>query len=138
MANLNLDERIRGRSRIAVARAGGRLESTLQATSPVDKGTMRNQTRVFPRGPLTLEIVVATDYASYVRDGTQPHFIFPTNKQYLAFYWDRAPANMGRLPDGRVLARAVRHPGTDPDPWYETAISRMPEFIDAELASIPT
>lgn len=54
--------------------------------------------------------------------GTQPHDIYPRRRKMLAFFWDSAPAGMGRLADGRVLARHVRHPGYKGDAWNERAM----------------
>lgn len=134
MASVNLTERVLGRTQIAVARAGATLESDLRVTAPRASGDLQNNTYVRPAGPRRLDILVGVDYATYVRDGTNPHFIFPSSRQYLAFQWPAAPQNMGRLPDGRVLARAVRHPGTDPNPWYNDALNQMPSNVLRELA----
>lgn len=53
--------------------------------------------------------------------GTKPHDIYPKRKRFLAFRWDEAPANMPRLPDGRVLAKHVHHPGYAGDDWVRRA-----------------
>ena len=53
--------------------------------------------------------------------GTKPHDIYPKRKKFLAFHWAAAPENMPRLPDGRVLARHVHHPGYAGDDWVGRA-----------------
>ena len=134
MAQLDLKERIRGRTRQAVASAGSDLESILVGNAPTgETQQLSRNTRVTPAGPNRLRIEVLVDYASYVREGTAPHPIDPVNRQYLAFEWAAAPANMGRLPDGRVLARHVDHPGTPPNTWYDDGINRLPDLIQSRL-----
>ena len=125
----HLVETIRGRSQTAYARAGGRLERRLRETSPVKSGETRRQTRVVPRGPLRLETIVDTDYASYLRSGTAPHEIRPRTKKALAFFWEKAGAN--------VVFTRVQHPGTDPNPWYNDALEQFPADVEYELRRLP-
>jgi len=129
VANIDaIKQRYIGRWQTGYARAGARLERELQSTSPVDTGEMRRQTRVFPRGPGALEVVVATDYASFVRDGTNPHVIEA-----------RPPRRALRFEVGGqvVFRRRVNHPGTNPNPWYNNALGRMPEFFNDEIRGLP-
>lgn len=129
MADLtDIKQRLIGRWQTGYARAGQRLEDELRATSPVDTGRMQSQTRVFPRGPLTLEVVVGTPYASFVRDGTSPHMIEPIPPRR-ALRWES---------DGRVFfRRRVNHPGSQPNAWYRSAVARMAEFVEAEFERLP-
>lgn len=55
--------------------------------------------------------------------GTKPHDIYPVKRKFLAFKWEGAPQGMRRLPDGRVLAKHVSHPGYAGDPWVSRAMS---------------
>jgi hypothetical protein len=61
-------------------------------------------------------------YALFVHEGTRPHIIRPKGHPFLAFRWAGAPATMRRLPDGRVLARVVHHPGTKPNRFLTNAL----------------
>lgn len=69
-------------------------------------------------------VIVGADvpYALFVHEGTRPHVIKPKKGKFLAFRWPGAPKNMGRLPDGRVLARVVHHPGTKPNRFLTNAL----------------
>lgn len=129
MATLDpLRQRLIGRWQTGWARAGSRLETELRATSPVDTGTMQSETRVFPRGPYVVEAVVATPYASFVRDGTRAHVIEarPPRK---ALRWESG---------GEVFyRRRVNHPGTQPNDWYVDATGRMAEFAEEEFGKLP-
>lgn len=86
---------------------------------------------------LTASVLVGTDYASFVREGTQPHVIRPKSRKKLAFYWPAAPSEVPKLPDGRVVVGRVNHPGTDPNPWYDNALGRWPEFLRDALRRAP-
>lgn len=120
-------QRLIGRWQTGYARGGQRVEDELQATSPFDTGRMQSETRVFPRGPFAVEVVVETDYASFVRDGTPPHVIEAKNRKTLR--WESNGAVFFR--------RRVNHPGTQPNDWYDRAVGRMGEFTEAELEKLP-
>lgn len=129
MATLDgLRQRLRGRYQTGYARAGAELEQRLQTDSPVDTGNMQQNTRVFPRGPLALEVVIAAEYASFVRDGTRPHVIAA-----------RPPRSALRFEiDGQVFyRRSVNHPGTDPNDWYDVALADFPNMVERQLAVLP-
>ena len=135
---INLDhvkQRVIGRTRIAVGRAASVLEADLRRTGPSDQGELNQKTTVKPSGPNRLTIQVGVEYASFVREGTDPHLILP-HKQYLAFDWPSAPGQVRRLPDGRVLAKKVQHPGTDPNPWFDNAVKDLPRMVQSELDAL--
>src|SRR5262245_30728042 len=70
----------------------------------VDTGRLRSSiTGPVPASGANPTVRVGTDvdYAVYVHEGTNPHFIFPVHKRYLSWV----------TPAGRVFARAVAHPG---------------------------
>lgn len=129
MATLDaLRQRLRGRYQTGYARAGAALEQRIVTDSPVDTGNMQQNSRVFPRGPLALEVVIAAEYASYVRGGTRPHVIAA-----------RPPRSALRFEiDGQVFyRRQVNHPGTQPNDWYDRALADFPAMVEAELRSLP-
>lgn len=132
-----LKTQIRNRATFAVREASPRLRQKIQATSPVETNRMKINSQVTPQG-LTARVRIATPYASFVREGTQPHVIRPRTKKMLAFFWPQAPAGMRRLPDGRVLARSVNHPGTSPNPWYDDALAEWPTMLKDALRRAPS
>lgn len=116
-----------GRAQTGWARTGARVETELASTGPEDTGNMNRNTRVFPRGPLAFEVVIAADYASFVRDGTRPHEIVPVTAQ--ALRWTDE--------GGTHFAKRVQHPGTQPNDWYEQATGKRIEFFADELGRLP-
>lgn len=116
-----------GRAQTGYSRAGARLENRLRETGPRgETGDLVRKTRVTPRGPLRLQTLVDTPYASYMREGTRPHEIQPRRKKVLRF-----------IIDGVVIfARRVQHPGTKPNNWYDQALDEFPRMIQDELRAI--
>ena len=126
---MDLVELVRGRARVAYARGGAHLEKRLRETSPRKTGELQRLTRVTPRGPLKLSVLVAAEYASYVRKGTAPHEIRPRFKKALAFFWEKVGENV-------IFAR-VHHPGTKANSWYDDALARFPADVEDELRRAP-
>lgn len=126
---MDLVEIIRGRAQTAYARAGASMEKRLRETAPRKTGELQRLTRVTPRGPLKLSVLVAAEYASYVREGTRPHEIRPRFKKALAFFWEKAGENV-------IFAR-VNHPGTKPNSWYDDALHLFPGDVEDELRRAP-
>ena len=122
----DLRTRITTRATRAVQTAAPRLESELKRTSPVKTGTMRGRTTVAAAG-LTATATIDTGYASYVREGTPPHTITAKRAAVLSFFWPR----VGR----QVFFRTVNHPGTQPNPWYNTAINRWSTLVGEALTN---
>lgn len=59
-------------------------------------------------------VVKATaKYAAFVHEGTKPHVIRPKNKR--ALFW----------PGAVQPAKAVRHPGTRPNPFFTRALEKV-------------
>ena len=58
--------------------------------------------------------------------------IYPKGHPYLAFYWAAAPAEMRRLPDGRVLARHVTLP---PRPYLKPGVEIVKPLIGSIVAA---
>lgn len=128
MANLSAArERYIGRWQTAYARAAARLETELRSTGPEDTGRQNTETRVFPRGPFRNEVIIATPYATFVRDGTQAHEIRARSAKALKF-------EVGGV---TIFRQSVQHPGTRPNPWYNEAVGKMAEFTESELRSLP-
>jgi hypothetical protein len=97
-------------------------ERELRDTSPVDSGTMRDQTSTKvsgSRGRITVEAKVDTDYAEMVSTGTRPHVIVPVRAQALRFQ-----ARSGDI----VYAAKVNHPGAQPDTWWDDSLRRLPDM----------
>lgn len=137
MARLDLKERIRGRTRVAVAQAGGDLESFLRSTGPEDSGDLIRNTRVTPAGPNRLRIEVLVDYASYVREGTRGHTL--PKKQTGVYVFDAEQAitlASGRTVSGTVYTRGpITHPGIQANQWYDDGINRLPDLVQFRLVT---
>lgn len=137
MADLTqLRNQIRRRAEYAVSDASQRLRQTLQSTAPHVSNRLILNTKVTPSG-LVATSEVKVPYASYVREGTRSHPIRPKRERYLAFFWPQAPERMRRLPDGRVLSKGVRHPGTTANPWYDNALMKWSDFLRDALRRAP-
>lgn len=125
MADLTvLRNQIRTRATFAVSDSSGRLQSVLKQTSPRDTGNMQNKTTVNANG-LVATARAATDYASFVREGTRPHVIRARRKKVLSFYWPVASRQM-------FLPR-VNHPGTRGNSWWDNAIRGWPDLLREAL-----
>lgn len=112
-------------------RAGRRMRRELDATVPVRTGELQRSARyrTYERGDTAfVEVTYLADHAIFVAEGTRPHVIVP-----------RRPGGVLRFP-GRggqiVFARRVNHPGTDPNPWWDDALERWPEFVADALVEV--
>lgn len=125
MADLTaIRNQIRTRATFAVSDSSRRLQTVLKQTSPKDTGNMQNRTTVNAQG-LVATARAATDYASFVRDGTRPHVIRPRRKKVLSFYWPVTGRQM-------FLPR-VNHPGTRRNTWWDNGIRQWPDFLREAL-----
>lgn len=127
MTFASLRQRYIGRAQTAFARSGGKLEQVIRSNSPVKTGNMQAKTRVIPRGPLKMQTLIDTEYASFVRLGTKPHDIRPVRKQVLRF------EVAGKV----IFSRHVRHPGTRSNDWYDQALNQRTRLLEDELRQIP-
>jgi hypothetical protein len=112
-----------------IARASAvQLEADLKRTAPIgDTKRLQKSTTVRVTGVgdvIVTEAVVDVPYAEPVIKGARPHVIKPRKGQFLAFAWGAAPANIRKLPDGRVLVRQVNHPGNEPNTFFVEGINR--------------
>lgn len=118
--------------------AAVQLEAELKRTAPIGdtKQLQKNTTvRVKSVGDVIVsEAVVDVPYAEPVIKGARPHVIKPKKGQFLAFAWGAAPANIRKLPDGRVLVRSVNHPGNEANPFFMEGINRW-RLILQQMAS---
>ncbi len=83
---------------------------TNPSTVPVRTGYLV-QNWAFEIGNLQARWYPRASYAPYVEFGTDPHDIWPVNKQ--ALYWEGA----------RVPVRHVNHPGTKANPFMERIVA---------------
>lgn len=129
MADLSgLRTRIKARAVFAVSDSSRRLQATLKTTSPRVTGTMQNRTSVTADG-LTATARAATEYASFVKDGTRPHVIRPRRARVLSFFWPQA--------GGRVFLAKVNHPGARANGWWDKGIGQWPDFLRDSLKRAP-
>jgi hypothetical protein len=129
MADLTaLRNQIRTRAVFAVSESSTQLERALKTTSPRDTGLMESRTTVQAQG-LTATAKAATDYASFVKDGTRPHLIRPRTKKVLAFYWPK----VGR----QMFLPRVNHPGTRGNSWWDQGIAKWQDFLREGLRRAP-
>lgn len=95
--------------------AGDAAVERIKSDAPVKTGHLREQTRLELRsvnGGMSGAVVVGTDYASHVKDGTYPHWIVGRGKK-LKFDID-----------GTTHFRvAVNHPGTRPNDFVTPGIN---------------
>ena len=93
-------------------RVGNRVRSGAAERCNVDTGRLRSSIQVVMTAEPSVRVGTDVDYAIYVHEGTQPHFIFPVNKRFLSWV----------TPEGRVFARAVAHPGYRGNPFLTDAM----------------
>jgi hypothetical protein len=64
-------------------------------------------------------VAATAAHAEFVTKGTSAHMIFPVRGHILRF----------EVGGEVVYARYARHPGTQPNPYFENTIQRWPEFL---------
>lgn len=94
---------------LTVERASEEMVDTMRAVAPIDTGALESSIDRRRTGNLSQVIEAGEEYARYVIEGTSPHEI---TGNPLAFEID------GRM----IFTRRVQHPGTDPNPFPETAL----------------
>lgn len=99
-----------------------------EGTGDNSPGTLRDSLEIKQSG-LTAAIEYPPDYASYVSEGTDPHQI--DGNPVLSFYWPK----IGKV----VTVRSVQHPGTAPNPWWDTLVTEdhLVELLDDAAETIP-
>lgn len=113
--NKELDNR---GSRIAL-----RLESALKIAAPSDTGRLRSSIKVFYENGILK--IFAAEHVFHVEFGTKPHDIKPKNKKALKF--QKGGKN--------IIVKAVKHPGTKPNPFIrKTLFTQLPIIIREELS----
>lgn len=120
--------RIRARATFAVDASASQLQQVLKSTSPRDTGLLQQKTTVQASG-LTATAKAATDYASYVKDGTRPHVIRPRRGKVLSFYWPKT----GR----QMFLPKVNHPGTRGNGWWDEGLRKWQGFLEEGLRRAP-
>jgi hypothetical protein len=94
------------RNRTGINYSTGRLQSLIRP----QRGTHGRHRDLEGR------VIAIPKHAIYVHQGTAAHTIVPVRASVLSFYWHRK---------GRVVALpAVRHPGTDPQPFLADALKK--------------
>ncbi|RMB85777.1 hypothetical protein CTZ28_12590 [Streptomyces shenzhenensis] len=111
----------------AVDRTRVDVQNEARRRAAVDTGRLRSSivSRAENRGR-SVGYVVGTNvsYAADVEGGTEPHDIFPKNKQ--ALYWPGAAHPVAK----------VHHPGTPAQPFMRPAIELTEIFFRANLSQI--
>jgi hypothetical protein len=118
---------------IAIPRIAVRIQNELILACPVDTGRLRNSIKVRAEGN-TL-IIWMVDYGKFVEFGTPPHLIRPSSKQALKFEAGKVERlkKRGKEKD-IVFAKAVKHPGTRPNPFIRNTIqTKIRKIIIEEL-----
>jgi hypothetical protein len=122
MATLDpLRAEVRKQAEAVSESAGRKLQDELRRNSPYDTGLMQSRTMVQTRG-LISSAKVATEYASYVAEGTRPHTIRAKRGKVLSFFWPKAGKQM--------FLPKVNHPGFRGNSWWTDALGKWHGFLE--------
>lgn len=99
-----------------VKNAGLRLQRIARIEAPHRTGMLQRSIYLEYR-PIEVSVFTVLDYAPFVHFGTKSHWIFPKKKK--ALYWEEAMHPV----------RAVLHPGTKPNPFFERAIESEKDYV---------
>lgn len=108
----------------AVAKSVQLASANVTKEAPVNRqtggGNLRQRIRARMSGRFTGIIESLAPYSVWVHDGTDPHLIRPRNKMALA-----------NTRTGQFFGKLVRHPGTQPNPFFVRGLQRSLKSIDA-------
>lgn len=112
LKSVNVEKLLRGQLVQIVKATTYAVEAEAKVRAPVNKGILRNSTQANVEttdANLIGYVQVGAEYGLAVEEGTRPHVIRAKKKK--ALYWKGA----------KRPVRAVRHPGTAPQPFMRPA-----------------
>ena len=113
--NQKLEEMTKERIREEFKNVGYSLERNIKIECPVKSGNLKSSHSLVFIDENNLAVGTAVEYAPIVNFGSVAHIIRPKEAKALAF-----KNNKGKL----IYRKLVRHPGTQPNPYFERGIIR--------------
>lgn len=107
----------------ALTNAATITQRNIRQEAPHKTGSLQRSVMTFMSYP-TATVTEQEKYGRYVEEGTRPHVIQATNKK--ALFWKGALNPY----------KAVRHPGTKANPFFERGVNRSVNEVQAQFSKV--